>query len=341
MRNVLPLAEPLITSLPMHANATSIINGGVLNHDHPWLYNCFIQLSSLDKTYIDYYDFYYSNCPLLKCQKIDLKLLKKFGINGLDFVRMAIDCGYYIYMEGNVKCIPIYKTTYDSTHDFMIYGYDDACGAFYIADNFDNGKYSYSTCLYTDLGEAINLEYQREETFIDLGCCIELISYTERNWAKFELPRIMESLNDYINAAPTQRWYTAHEIWIEERDRNRCYGINCYGLVDHYTAMCRDTKSLYKYRICLRSFYLLMEHKKIMVRRLMYIKEHACIRGLNEIIEKYTKIERDARLALALLIKCDIENNVSGFVRIEELYKRIRDDEPELIVRLLRNYSAG
>ena len=68
MKKILPLVESPITTFPCYAGPVGAILAECGEKD--WLYNCFIQITSWDNQFLDFYDFTYKNCPLIEYQRI-------------------------------------------------------------------------------------------------------------------------------------------------------------------------------------------------------------------------------------------------------------------------------
>ncbi len=219
----LPLEKPFITTLPKDANAVSILL--TYEKSYPWLMNNFIQLTSWDNEYLDYFDFHYRDCPMLKYQRIMRDVVDKLGVQFDDFIKSMIDSGYYVIVPADTTKIAEYS--FAAIHDMLIYGYGD--DLFYIADVLKGGKYCTGECTTEELLQATAGMTDRSTWGRGFYGNLELLTVTKKSWAKLELKRIKQSLTDYLSSSPTGCWPTSIENWKEDEWDHRVYGIlDCF-----------------------------------------------------------------------------------------------------------------
>ncbi|NLM10170.1 MAG: BtrH N-terminal domain-containing protein [Clostridiaceae bacterium] len=297
----LPTNYPITTTYPVDANAAMIISNQ--KEYNVWLLNSFIQISSRVSSHpITYFDFHYRNCPLLYLQKINKKLINTQEYDKLIyFLINAIDNGYYIYLIINRKYIKAYLTEKDSRHDMLIYGYNLDKYIFYIADTFQNGKYSFETCTFNELFEAVNNLSEEDNYYMGFNNSIELLSlkkYPEE--ALFNLRRVKESIIDYLECRPTKYWYTQQFNWHNPMN-NHLLGLDCYKLIY------KELEYIIENRVISHtgwlSFHVMWEHKNIMLKRLYYLNENKMLNNSQDVISEYHDIERKTLLYRNQIIK--------------------------------------
>ncbi len=328
---ILPKEAPMITTYPKEANILSIL----LNYEksYPWIMNNFIQLTCYNNQYLDYYDFYYRNCPLVDYQRINKNIILDISDGIIPFLISSIKKGYYIYLAVNTKYIPAYDYDHDIPHDLFLYGYNTGKEIFYISDNFVNGKYSNSICRFTELLNAINNFRKCDYQFRGFRDCIELLSYNFEERACFEEYRVKESMEDYLLCRPTKSWYVANEIWDKKETKMRTFGLDCYETIRNHINIAKQTGEFENGSR--RAFYLMWEHKKIMLIRLKYMQENGLFSNA-ELIDEYAQIEKSSKICLFLMLKYTLKKDSSILEHIFTTYKGIEENEISIIHKLMK-----
>ena len=307
LKLVLPFKYPMITTLPVDANAVSIISSD--SAAQPWLFNNFIQLVSTSPNQpVTYFDFHYRNSPILTVKKIDKELIdyKNFSYI-ISFFKKAIEMKNYIYLIVNRKYIKAYRTNSHTSHDMMIYGFDDEMNRFHIADCFVNGKYAYSTCTYKELFDAINHVSEKEEYNMRFKKCFEFISYERYELILFNIERVKTSIFDYINSAPTTFWYTQLIDWHTDI-KTRRFGLDCYdAIIESINRIQSGDAFIYHAYL---SIHLMWEHKNVMLKRLIFMNKNMNIIGIEHYIQEYCEIEQKSLRCMNLFIKYSITRDI-------------------------------
>ncbi len=325
----LPLQESFTVAFAPYAGAVSIL----LNHPevYPWLMNCFIQLTCWGNQYLDYYDFNYRSCPVLSLQRIHKGMIIQHG-EITQFIADALEKGYYVFLPVNTRYIHEYD--FENYHEMMVYGHKDA-QLFYIADNFKKGKYQKGICSAEELVQATR-EMEDPRTWRNgFDGMLELLSYKAQDRATFELYRVLESMKDYLYSEPTKRWYIGYHMWDEAEMANRCFGMQCYDAVYNGLRIAKETGHFEDSGH--RALFLESEHKQIMLRRLLWMKDKYPME--DEIIQKYIAISEKARTAMMLKLKYDVRPEQHLADRIGELYQEIQKEEEMALKRMIRLYN--
>lgn len=327
---ILPFKSPILTTYPTLANPLSIFSN--YEETYPWIMNNFIQLISWHKQFINYYDFFYKNCPLINYNTIN-KCLVKIGWDSLTkFIMDSIDNGFYVYLVVNTKYISAYGKYRSGPHDMMIYGYCKDKEIFYIADNFLNNIYAYQTCTFKELSASVNNLTEADETHLGYNHCIELISYRKNNTAIFDLGRVKESISDYLNSKPTEKWDTLPVIWTEGFEKHN-FGISCYETIYLHLNFLRNNKTFDNG--ALQSFHLQWEHKKMMVRRIEFLNKNKLISDGTTYLNEYSKIADSALACRNLLIKYAMANKEGLLDNIIDRCKDIQLNEERILEKML------
>lgn len=323
----LPLKKSFTETFSLSANAVSIL----LNYPdaYPWLMNCFIQLTCWKDKYIDYYDFNYRECPILSCQRIKKEFIDAMEGGLIDFVKKALQKNYYVVLPVETKYIKEYD--FEGIHEMMIYGYADS-KTLYVADNFKQGKYRTSVCNVEELIHATSQIEDPQNWKNGFDGMIEMLSYREQGRARFELPRVIESIRDYLNSSATKEWYVLRAMWDADEVRNRCFGMQCYNAIFQHIQIAKEQGDFEDSGH--RALFLEWEHKKIMKLRLLWMKKFYTIS--EDIISGYQELEEKSKMALYLKLKYDITRKKDLLDKIKSLYQVIRERE-EIILNYLLN----
>lgn len=319
---ILPKKESFIRTYPKDANAISIL----LNYErsYAWLMNSFIQLTSYDDLYLDYYDFYYRNCPLIDYQRIKRDVI---GNDVIGFIVNALYSGYYISLAVNTKFIKAYQSNNDRTHDMFIYGYDKDEELFYISDCFVEGKYSDSICSFKELIEAV--ENNTDYWFEGYRDSLELLSYCEEERAELEIYRIKESINDYLMSRPTQCWYENDGMWNQNEKRKRTFGVDCYRTIWRHLEIAREYEGFSEGGQ--QAFYLMFEHKKVMLERLKYLNEKKSWISMSAVQEYEEKIVKEVQKSMMMKLKFDVSGRKHILQEIEKRYHKVIEEEIKVL----------
>ena len=314
---ILPRKESFIKTFPKDSNALSIL----LNYKsaYPWLMNNFIQLTSYDDYYLDFCDFWYRNCPLLECQRIKIELIYKGYESIHDFIIEVIGQGYYIYLPILREYISAYQA--NGVHDMLIFGFDKDKRRYYISDYFQ-GHYGDRSCSFQELEKAIDIG-QKEYWFNGFRGCIELLSYISEERAKFEEWRVKESVRDYLEGKPNSRWYESHAMWTEEETKRRRFGIMCYDTIYNHLNILKEGNIRGEADA---AFLLMEEHKNVMYRRLLFMKENGYTVA-PECLCFYETMSKKAREMRLMKLKYSITHDNKILGKLKSGYKGMEESE--------------
>jgi hypothetical protein len=309
----LPMAKPIITTYPMDANAISIISND--KETYPWLLNNFMQIMSWDRVelpwkldiwYSDSFKFY-KKCPFLDCQRI-----KKHFIRD----KWNDDINESAYEP---------KRESDRPHDMLIYGYDAIQKIFYVADNFKYGKYSFSTCTFGELENAVHYLREEDENYAGFSSSIELLSYKKpkNRTFDFDLNKVTDGLKAYSSSKAFDEWAYPNAI----------YGINVYDTYKLYLSLLHNNEVKFD----IRPVHLFWEHKFVMMLRLNYMNENDMLHNEDNILSAYKEIEQKTLSYRNLLLKYKINKNQNTLKHIIEELDENKYKESLVLERVLLN----
>ncbi len=270
--------KPFFTGYASHANFDAIMSSTAQYKE--WLFSNYIQLMSKKNFEVPHdvpLDFfidikrdncYYLNNPYLYVQCIKKELVNTICKDIVEFIIEAIDHDMYVDICLNEYYIPV-KNAYKRCcrpHNNMIYGYNKNKKCFYVVGyiqhnansfmgtygafriSFDVLSQAYKNCPYVDWFKSIYL-YSVESH----GGTLEKY--------RFNLEAVIRSLEDYLYSRNSLSNY--YNI-VPKTDRFS------FGL-DVYRDLLNNWDRGYYHMDDIRPLELLVEHKKCMVNRIVYL----------------------------------------------------------------------
>ena len=338
MRKILPMAAPAIRCYANYAHIFSILGAQAENY-YPWLYNHYVQLCVPDdyRTFpVDYMvEGMYTNTPNLFSSRIEREVAVNIRKGIINYIRFAIDNGYYIFMMLEVNQIAAYKDSNMRFHEPLLYGYDDEKDEIYFMDTYKNGIYSKGTASYTEIVNATGNELNWNKfRLTNLGLDVLCMKYKDLNeHFIFNKYTYIKLLRHYVNKIDTYQSFW--EVPGVTRGKTISYicGIGIYVLMrKHLQYVEKDAGEL----IDIRGFYVILEHKKLLQKALLYL--------LGEQWEEKFPLEarlmqaeiKNATVCLNLCLKYNITKNNST---VEEIISRasvMEEDEKILFPNLIK-----
>lgn len=331
---ILPIKYPFVTSYPATSNAVAILMTN--SNTIPWLYNGFIQLVSWDQGFIDYYDFFYRRCPFLNYLRIPKSIIFSKWENIHEFIIESISQGYYAYPIVKTSYISAYNhKTVGTLHDMFIYGYNLEKQIFYIADNFDSGKYSFNMCTFSELNHSImNLSFE-DDKFINSDGCIELLSLKEGGDVSLRPSVVKESIIDYLEARPTYKWHSNSIIWNNYKDQSsNFFGVEIYETLFRHLDYLVDDQLI---NPDIRWSHIIYEHKKIMLDRLQLLDELNVLHNSSTLLNEYSDLLRGFHISRNKLLKYGYTKNSELLKSLKKEYITIKNQDIKLMEKII-NY---
>lgn len=340
----LPMKYPKITCYNQHANLLAIISSESDSY-LPWLYNYYIQLQFANNikhpeigARLDFENLLeYESCPFLYYQKISRDMINLKWDNVIDFMVDCIDQGYCIYFTVDSYWIHIYKSYKKEhfIHPLLIYGYNFNKKVFYVADNCYDGKYSFEMISFDELiqGYIEAVKYD-EEYYLD---SVNLYQYRKRerfyNWYHnyaFDVNLVKLSIEDFLSGKGlVEHGMVPLEQWKRE---TLVYGVNCYKHIINYL------KNINDFSYDSRTFFVLHEHKKIMLERIEYMQHNQYMRKDNSILENYKQIENTASIMNSLWLKYGITKANSIVENIIHKIEDLEKLEIQTMTKMLKQF---
>jgi hypothetical protein len=336
VHKILPVTYPPITSYQHHANLLSVLS----NYEYtlPWILENYIQIY-IFKNYCredSFCDFFfpfteinvrdYDLCPWVDKQTINRNLIDHQWDSISDFIVEAIDNDFYVDVMINQSNVPHY--TFSDNHDIFVYGYDIQRQEFYAADFFDDSGYRYQKVSFRDLENAyLNIEWVDPDDDYFSNCLYllsikkEIKKFKGQFYYKFSVDNIVNVINEYLLNGNYGYWYRGGKSII-------AYGVEYYDVLEHLIGQIMENCSLY---FDIRPFQILYEHKKIMLLRLLFLRDHHYLVNFDYFYNCYQEIENEMLIARNLLLKGKIAGNHDFFKKTIEILNSIKNKEQEVL----------
>lgn len=333
-KKILPLGNADINVYPIYSNAVSVLN--LHSEVNEWLLCNFIQLASNGRALL-FYDFNYKTCPYLKIQRIAREYLSKRNIDILDFIIQNISFGCYVYLL--IRRSDIMAYNYESTeerqrddfaHDIFVYGYDSEKRIFYVCDNFKNGKYSREVCTFEEFRTAFENVSPKYEGRLGFMGNVELWQYYDKCKQSFNLDRVQDSFQDYLNSNATAGWSTMDCTRDKYAAPRFKFGLECYDYLKNRVINTRPED------VYIQDFHLLWEHKKHIRKICLYLLEQEFIwdTGLIEVLDGLCK---EALIIRNLMVKYMVSGKKQLQISVITKLERLEQSEKCVLERVLQN----
>lgn len=330
-RIILPVQYPFITTYTQHAHLLSILS--CYECTYPWIYSNYIQLY-INKDYChDWGDFYFplpyelrpsDTCKWIHSQKIDRSIAESKWGSIIDFIADFISSDNYVHLMINYFHVP-QSMSYqkDNTiHDVLVYGYDLSKETIYFSDFLNSRKYSFEEISFTDFINAFTSYKQRTNDDYLKGI-IYLYRFDSECDYEFNINNILNSIKAYLSDAAPEYW----DFYNMENKRNIDFGTEVYRSLGNYVRRMVDNGLL----INIRPFYLLYDHKKLMLLRLKFLHGLKSFTNADNNLIGMENIEKQAKNLVNMTIKYNISGNKALADKILNLLNDIKKGEYEIL----------
>ena len=317
---ILPLGTPELKSYPIYGLLTAILATGREDYQE-WLFNNFIQLRYLKNDHIVFFEQYRSllkSCPYISEEIVSRETMEGKSIDYVDFLKDSINNNKYILLYCDRFYLREFKAfgVYHITHELFVYGYDDDKKHFICMDNNEEGFFSTIFVSYEEMQAAIHIE-DSLSFFRD----IHLIRRDEW-WGieRIDENNIKTLFGEYIHS--TYR-------------RNMCEPFTAvnYGFNIHYDVLDDLKNYMRENKLDIRSMFVLLEHKELMKKRFLFLSKHTndlCYWGLSN---GYDKLKTKYNFLKLMLLKADIQQTNSAWLKAISTYQSLIDEELALVTR--------
>lgn len=338
---ILPITDSPLTSYHNFASLLSVVLCAQDGRD--WYHNNFVQLFTcfhghnhgeeyriLFREELFSYErnswaFYYDYNPFIS----EYAAISDYTIFSTDIIgvlKKLLNQKFYvsINIDSYYLSEATYKTDFHRLHGAFIYGYDDM--GFLLLEFDTYGFHKKCHINYDDLVESYS--YQQYVPWYMVNKEKLIMFKLEDATYEFDTSFLMHQLTDYIESRNTLDAYEFEKNMRALSPNKVIYGI---GIYDYIT---EDLVGGNKKQIDIRNLSVIVDHKKAMVDRIVYMIEKKKIDDDN--LLSYAKdIYKMARILLSLSIKYNLTQKRDILNTIVEKINELAKNEQELIYDIL------
>lgn len=335
---ILPVSTPDITSYAHVAYPLSVL---YTDEDSlRWVYSNYVQLFMWeydDKVEVDYYtpnvEEHYVPC-LAGSQRMTRNTVLRFSRSFEDFVRGCIDDGYYVWVFLDDYFIPgtVAYQNRTNPHAILIHGYNDASRMFNVTGYFANQHYGGTLVSYDDIEQGFNENKSTDFHYPNFIRMLKLNGYFKGLY-DFKVPWVMEQLKEFLVSTPSSWRMKAFE---ERKNFPIVWGMNIYDRLQHQIRRHINKEIIVDHR----PSYVIWEHKKMMNKRLSYMKERGDFVFSEEVFEQYRQIEQLSLVIRNLHLKYLMSYDNRFLEQLIDRLGRLKTDESLTIEKMLSEYES-
>ncbi|MHA7582352.1 hypothetical protein ACX12E_18480 [Paenibacillus vandeheii] len=318
--------SPIITSYPRNANFIA-----ALSRQHPyyedWLFMNHIQLAlNIDKKNNLWVYFYEPLSrqyhPLFNKQEITKDNIIDQKIELCSFLTANLDKNAYIYLDVDTFYISAYSYGKKHlAHDLFIYGYSATKKVFYVADFFNEGRYSFSSVTFKELENAFYSNYAESNHEFN---SLQLLSL---NWEKeylFDVSYFIKLTSDYLDSIKTTDSYRL----VDSQPIDHTFGMHIYDKLLEYSVETASSMEM------LKAFHVISDHKKLMLKRIDFLFERKIINNMN----LYPLFDEIHQISLKMR-NSHLKSLISGkpVKSQSQFFKELKDKENFALLSLIEN----
>lgn len=274
-------------------------------------------------------------CPFINKYAVPKMMVKGLYGKFHDFVREALDGGYYISTFLDQFFRSDLGGRYGFRHPAFIYGYDDSRKRIYLADNFERGKYGRKEISYAQLNEAFRLvsdEIWEVSVFL-----YRVIPFHY----EFVYDYVKEQIHDYLHPG-AGICYLNKTVCPERFHRDENYlnevffGVECYDLLDRCLEAILEDDPEYSSHDW-RSIVQLCDHKRLMWKRYEYVCDKGYMNFDQSFYEQMQALEKECLIAQNMYIKYTASGDLETIVRLRKRMRDIREED----IRIMERWIGG
>lgn len=342
---ILPFCKPQISHSPVISGLFATL--GTKQDASAWFLSNFINIHINTETGEDQFysrrDFFI-NCPWIHMCTVNMDQIHSVCSSVNKFIIENLKLGYYLYIVVKTSYIKAYnKSGFEPgySHNLLVYGFDDDEKLFYIADHFEHGVYSASTCSFTEMENSLAAFEEDNPHYFNTICAFRLkdVAY------QFEMEPVKRRLQYHLMST---NLFDEHLKFIPDEKfdggENNIYGYNTYSyrkdnyifgikVYDYLISELEQHKELSP-----RPFCLLQDHKTLMSERVIFLNTLHKIRNFNEIINQSDMLKSESNTIRNLFIKTRFltgEYNNEAINRVIAKLRYIKRAEKEFLETLI------
>lgn len=333
---LLPMAEPLIRGYTNFAHLLSILQ--CYEKTLPWIYCNFIQIyMNKDLSKNSWGDFYHpmpyelrlsDTCKWIKNSRVEREYFLKNPEMLLSFIEKELNKGNYIHLNIDHEQITSFEVD-KKCHDALVFGIDRESDAVNVADVYKNGVYEKKVLNVKEFIDAYYCFDQKDE-YDFLNGMIYLYRVKDKCDIEFDLKNIENAIIEYRESRVPEYW----RLYNFSNSKEVVFGLGVYDALSEYIERVLEQDFIL---IDGRHFYLLMEHKKIMIERLNFLctQKYYDENSMMPIIESYKKMRKESNSIVNLIVKSFITENKKYIKRVLDHLHQIKKEEYDTLGKYL------
>lgn len=315
-----PIAEPVITSIPNYAAHLALTGVYLQTNSKETYMNWFVQqfanvmcdLKEDRKGFLLFDNVFGGNLihasPILRREIYNGVQMQNMGIPFKNFIIERLKAGFVVYMTLNRKFIPESQIQEDNNHETLIHGYDTETDSFFVSDFYHGKKYGTIKLSGENLEKCVSTFTQLNR--LDLvapGADQDVHIYT---FQRFDDLENQKDLN--IGYEPEKYLFALERYLNAKIVGNMAYGRKCYDIQEEL--ICSNAADM-------KSFHLLYDHKVALQKSVEFLMDTKKIPYQKELIEDIKKLEKMLLIFRNLFIK----EWISGKYRSDFLCKKLTE----------------
>lgn len=333
-RRILPIAMPEITSYPHIAYPLSVT--GTEPEGVDWLFSNYVQLNLLDygwevelRYFIPCADLFYLP-GLFGSQHVAPHFVRSYCPSFVDFARRSIDQDLYVWTNVDEFYIPGTRSYSNQSfeHPIMLHGYDDEYRVFHMSGYLENQRYVQTTVSY----EAVEAGFSG----LDLaeGRYVSNVHLLRKSTSRYEFKThwIIDHLREYAGALPSDH---RMEVFEEKKSCPWYWGIGVIDGLQHKLKQQLRGETFVDHR----PFYILLEHKRMMRKRIAYMADNGHFAFSGAAAEGYREVELKAQTVLNLELKYLVTRDGRYLEQLIDRLGALKETESEVLGFMLDEYD--
>ena len=313
---------------------------------YTWIYSNFIQVYMNKNLYDNRWgDFYFPMpyeakpvdfCKWIKTSRTRREEFQENSVKLMEFVKKEICFGHYIHLVVNHYYLQNDENYMrNRSHDTLIYGINESEQVVCLLDTMFKGSLNKITVSYENFIKAY-YDYEINQNMNSFDEMIFSYSLKEESTYQFDARNIENSIIDYYHGQLPEYW----RLFNNENRENIIFGINVYDALVDYA---KRVKEIEYQNFDARQFYLMYEHKKIMIDRFRYLGDHwLCSKECAEhMILSYETLMEKSESLINIILKYNITNNIESITKIMDITLDIKNKEKIILEKYINDFTEN
>ncbi|MCL2424709.1 MAG: BtrH N-terminal domain-containing protein [Oscillospiraceae bacterium] len=320
MKKILDVKQPLISCYTAYGTLFSILPKQL----DSWIYSNFIQLvyNKLWGTYtFEGHRFVLKDCPGIVFHTSPRDKIMNDEKTLIDMIKSAIDAGEYVYLfvdKYYISADKLYHGKKHFEHEILVYGYDQDNDLMFVADNFADGKFAFSSCPSGDIDKAFMRLKTNNEYAKHFGT---LIVRPDVNYS-LDIEKIKHDMNAFLSS---------QKSYYMRKEQDMIFGVKIFENLKKQIICC----AAYGMPLDVRAFHMIYEHLLLMEERVRYMVRENYMTDVSELCEFVRDTKESAFLLRNCVIKYNVRRKENMFESILSKLCQLKDDEIKMFETVL------